>query len=384
MAIPLALEHSCGGTNLDNYLLEEIEKPFDLACGPLLRISAFREGPEHCILLIVIHHIVADGWSMGVLFGDLAEFYNAELAKRPPSLRPLPIQYGDFADWQRGWLQGEELERQLRFWISRLKNAPASLAIPTDRPRALAARNRGGWYRHPIAREVGRDLRAIGQAEGATLFMVLLSVFAALLSRRSGLTDIVIGAPSAGRSRSQLEGLIGFFVNTLPLRVDLSGNPNPTELLLRVKQVALDAFAHQDLPFEKLVEVLRPARQRGVNPLVQCLFAFHNQPSMPLQLDGIDVETSVINTGSAKFDLSLHAAEEESGVVLAFSYNADLFDELTIAGLAEEYEALARAWVATPKATDRRWAAAGNAAGPPRLVRAPRKARGSAASGSWA
>jgi amino acid adenylation domain-containing protein len=380
--VPLVLEHLSDETALESRLRQEIDQPFDLATGPLLRILALRAGSEDYILLLVIHHIVADGWSMGVLFSDLAEFYNASRAARPPALSPLPVQYGDYANWQRRWLQGAELERQLRFWTERLEGAPVLLSVPTDRPRGLAFSNRGAWYRHSVSQEISRGLRGLAQAEGCTLFMVLLAAFAVVLGRRAEMTDVVIGAPIAGRSRSQLEGLIGFFVNTLPLRIDLSGRPDRTALLRQVKQTALDAFAHQDLPFEKLVEVLRPAREPGFSPVVQNLFTFHNQPWTPLRMNGIRVEPSVINTDTTKFDLSLHVATEKSAVILAFSYNTHLFDELTIAGLAEEYEALARDWLGSREPAVGSWvhAAAEDRFSRPSSV--PRIARRTAASGS--
>jgi amino acid adenylation domain-containing protein len=380
--VPLVLEHLSDETALESRLRQEIDQPFDLATGPLLRILALRAGSENYILLLVIHHIVADGWSMGVLFSDLAEFYNASRAARPPALSPLPVQYGDYANWQRRWLQGAELERQLRFWTERLEGAPVLLSVPTDRPRGLAFSNRGAWYRHSVSQEISRGLRGLAQAEGCTLFMVLLAAFAVVLGRRAEMTDVVIGAPIAGRSRSQLEGLIGFFVNTLPLRIDLSGRPDRTALLRQVKQTALDAFAHQDLPFEKLVEVLRPAREPGFSPVVQNLFTFHNQPWTPLRMNGIRVEPSVINTDTTKFDLSLHVATEKSAVILAFSYNTHLFDELTIAGLAEEYEALARDWLGSREPAVGSWvhAAAEDRFSRPSSV--PRIARRTAASGS--
>src|SRR5690606_22415481 len=241
-------------------------RPFDLVKGPLLRSTLLRMADAEYILLLTMHHIVSDGWSMGVLFRELIALYEAFAKGRPSPLSDLPIQYVDFAVWQREWLVGPTLEKQLEYWRARLESLPV-LRLPTDRPRPSAATFRGAYHEWQVPAELTRRIGALAGAHRCTPFMVLLAAFKVLLSRYTGQEDIVVGAPIANRNRAEIEPLIGFFVNNLVLRTDLSGDPTFEEVLARVRDVTLGAYAHQDLPFEKLVEELQPERDLSRNPL---------------------------------------------------------------------------------------------------------------------
>ncbi|HEY2291502.1 MAG TPA: condensation domain-containing protein, partial [Thermoanaerobaculia bacterium] len=248
---------------------EGAQRPFDLASGPLLRASLFRVGAEQHLFLLTMHHIVSDGWSIGIFFKELSELYGAFAQGGPSPLRELPIQYVDFAIWQRDWLSGDRLEEELAYWRKQLAGLPPLLSLPTDRPRPTILSGRGAVYE--FALQDGTGLSAIARRNKTTLFAVALSLFNVLLSRYSGRTDLVVGVPTANRTRIEIEGLIGFFVNTLVLRADLSGTPTFGELVQRTTEVSLQAFAHQDLPFEKVVEALQPGRQLAHTPLFQVM-----------------------------------------------------------------------------------------------------------------
>ena len=246
--------------------------PFDLERGPLLRAHLMRLSGEEHVAAVVLHHIVSDGWSLGVLIRELGALYAAFVAGTPSPLPGLAVQYADYALWQRAWLTGAVLERQVGYWRDRLAGAPAALALPTDRARPAVQSYRGAGHGFALSPELGAGLHDLARSAGATLFMVLLAAYQVLLSRWSGQKDIVVGTPIAGRTHREIEGLIGFFVNTLALRTELSGDPSFRELVGRVKETALGAYAHQDLPFEKLVEELQPVRDLSRQPIVQvCL-----------------------------------------------------------------------------------------------------------------
>ena len=362
LSVPVRVEALPGDvadarTQLNRRIADIARQPFDLANGPLIRVHVLRvaqtEDVSDHILMLVIHHVIADGWSMSVLFRELATAYEAycldssclDVERDWPA---LPVQYADYAMWQRSWLSGDELERQVGYWRDRLADAPPLLMLPTDRPRPVTQTHRGGRTACRISAHTLARLHELGRDESCTLFMVLLAAFDAVLARYAGQTDIVVGTPIAGRSRTELEGLIGFFVNTLVLRTDLSGNPSFRELLARVKHAALDAYAHQDVPFEKLVEVVQPPRSRSYNPLVQVMLTVHNQPVPTFELAGIEVEPMGIDNAVAKFDLNLHVAESDDRLMLAFAYNTDLFDAETIAGLGAYYETVLSAVVSEP------------------------------------
>src|SRR6266496_1004482 len=310
---------------------EEAQIPFDLSTGPLLRATLLRLSPDDHVLLATLHHIAGDRWSFGVFARELSGLYTAFANGKPSPLLALPIQYADYATWQRNRLQGQALERELAYWKEKLKSAPPALELATDRPRPLLQSYRGSSKFLMIPREVADKLRQISQREGATLFMTLLAAFQTLLARYTGKEDIVVGSPIAGRNHSETEGLIGFFVNTLVLRNDLSGNPTFAELLRRVRASALEAYTHQELPFEKLVEEIQPERSLSQNPIFQVAFALQNI-AVPLpELPGIVAETLLIDTGITTTDLSVFVVEVESGLRARFEYSTELFDDSTIA-----------------------------------------------------
>ena len=253
-----------------------------------------------------MHHIVSDGWSIGVLIREVGALYAAFVQGQPSPLAELPVQYADYAIWQRGWLQGEVLEKQVSYWREHLKGAPAALELPTDRPRPAVQSYRGAHHGIALPAELTASLNALARGEGATLFMVLLAAFQVVLSRWSGQSDIVVGSPIAGRTHRELEGLIGFFVNTLALRTELQGDPGFRELVGRVKETALGAYAHQDLPFEKLVAELQPVRDLSRQPVFQAFFALQNVPQETLQLPGLELRRAGGGRPTAKFDLALY------------------------------------------------------------------------------
>jgi len=318
---------------------KEADRAFDLKAGPVLRTQLLRiERDEHW-LLFNVHHIASDGWSLGVLWRELSSAYNAFANRRTPELPALPIQYADYAVWQREWLQGDVLAGQLAYWKEQLAGVPA-LELPTDRPRPSASANPGTRYIKTVPGSLSQALRELGRREGATLFMTLLAAFQVLLYRCSGQEDIAVGSPIAGRRRTELEGLIGFFVNTLVLRTDLTGNPTFTELLARVRESALGAYTHQDLPFEKLVEEFSPSRDLRRNPLFDVMFVLQNAPEAALALEGIQASRLRPLTRHAKFDLTLAVSEAEDGLRTSWEYRIDLFDAATIERMAGRFETL--------------------------------------------
>ncbi len=328
------------------FIADEARRPFDLERGPLLRSTLIRLDDREHVFLVTMHHIVSDGWSLGILHRELTELYLAFSAGHEPALAPLPVQYADFAAWQREWLQGERLEALLGYWRTQLAGAPLVVELPADRPRPRTPTYRGAGVGMLWSPELARGLTALSQREGVTLFMTLLAAFGVLLHRYTGLDDLLIGSPIAGRNRREVEGLIGFFVNTLALRVDLRGDPTFRELLRRVRETTLGAYAHQDLPFEKLVEALQPERDRSRQPVVQVMFAFQNLP------EEAAVRThllrSGVDTGTAKFDLTLYITETLQGLEGWFEYSTDLFDPDTIQRLAGHFTTLVEGLVADP------------------------------------
>jgi acyl carrier protein len=320
---------------LQRLAAEEAHQPFDLSTGPLLRASLLRSTPEEHALLLNMHHIVADGWSMGVLVKEVTALYQANITDTPAQLAELPIQYADFAHWQRQWLQGEVLQSQVDYWKQQLDGAPPLLELPTDHPRPAVQSFCGCQLGFSIPAPLTQKLQELSRQHGVTLFMTLLGAYALLLSRYSGQQDMVIGSPIANRNRSETENLIGFFVNTLALRIDLSGELTFEQLLERVRQVALGAYAHQDLPFEKLVEELQPERNLSHNPLFQVAFALQNAPLETLRLPELQFAMIDAPNTAARFDLTLSLWETTDGLAGWWEYNSDLFDEETIELLGE-------------------------------------------------
>ncbi len=335
----------------------EAQRPFNLTTDSLLRVTVLQFDPTEAVLLLTMHHIVADGWSLGVLIQELGCFYTAFVEARSPDLPPLPIQYTDFACWQRNWLQGEVLEEQLAYWRKQLQDLPA-LPLPSDRPHPTVQTYRGAIHPLQFSPTLTQALTTLSQQSGASLFMTLLAAFQTLLYRYTGQDDIAIGSPIANRHRSELEGLIGFFVNSLVMRSDLSGNPTFHALLERVRNVALEAYAHQDLPFEKLVEELDPERDLSRNPLFQVAFALQNAPMQPLELPGLTLKPAPLESGSTRFDLEVHLWEpthglrslweSQSGLGGFIAYSTDLFDRDRISRLIGHFQTLLEGIVANP------------------------------------
>lgn len=329
-------------------MADEARQPFDLAQGPLLRASLLRLAETEHLLLLTIHHVIADGWSLGVLLRELAVCYEANVTGQPATLPAMPIQYADYAVWQRGWLQGDILEEHLAYWRRQLADPPAVLQLPTDRPHPSVPIYRGAVYPVALSRAQTTELKELSRREGVTLFMTVLAAFQVLLGRYSGKDDIVVGAPIAGRIRPETEPLIGLFANTLALRTDLSGDPGFRELLGRVRQVALDAYAHQELPFEQLVVALHPTRDPSRNPLFQVMLALQN-PSYPDTLGGLAIERLAVHTDTARFDLTLSLEDTASGLAGTIEYSTDLFETATIARMAEHFRVLLGGILADPE-----------------------------------
>jgi amino acid adenylation domain-containing protein/non-ribosomal peptide synthase protein (TIGR01720 family) len=327
--------------------LAEALGPFDLSRGPLVRGTLVRLDREENALLLGMHHIASDGWSMGVLTGELAALYAAFREGRPSPLPDPPLQYADFAAWQREWLSGEVLGAELAYWRRRLGGLE-TLELPTDRPRPAVQSFAGAIQSVALRAGLLEGLRKLGQRHEATLFMTFLAALQALLHRYSGQVDVAVGAPIAGRGRAEIESLIGFFANTLVLRTDLTGDPSFRVLLRRIQDVALGAYAHSELPFEKLVEELHPERDLSRNPLFQVALVLQNAPEAPLELPGLRVELGGVDNRVAKFDLTLYVSETGPGH-LSFEYNTDLFEDATVARALGHLENLLAAGVAEPE-----------------------------------
>ncbi|HMG99905.1 MAG TPA: condensation domain-containing protein, partial [Terriglobales bacterium] len=336
-------------SEMERLVNEEAHRPFDLSKGPLLRARLLQLDIAEHVLLIVTHHVASDRWSMGLMAEELAELYSAFKEGKPSPLAELPIQYADYAAWQRQWLQGEEVATQIAYWKHQLRGAPAVLELPTDRPRPATQSYRGATCSRLIPKDLVSQLISLSHAEGVTLFMTLLAAFQTLLTRYSGQEDIVVGSPIANRNRIELERLIGFFVNTLALRTDLSGNPSFRELLGRVREVALGAYANEEVPFEKLVEELQPERSLSHNPIFQVLFALQNAPLQALQLPGLQLERVPFYTNTAMFDMAWFAIEIPEGLLLRAEYSTDLFEAETIERALGHFHILLEAVAAQPQ-----------------------------------
>ncbi len=334
---------------VDRLTAEEARRFFDLEHGPLWRCRLVRLDAEEHVLLLTMHHIMSDGWSMDVFARELAAGYRAALAGRRPAAPPLAIQYGDYAAWQRERLDGGALEPLLAHWRARLAGAPPTLPLKTDHPRPGRSSGRGGRLPFALSPGVTSALRALARREGATLFMTLLAGFALLLHRHTAQTDLLIGAPMASRPRPETEGLIGLFLDTLVLRVDCANRPTFRELLARVRATAFDAYAHQELPFEKLVEALRPDRGSAAASLVTAFINLHNQPASPLRLDRLSLTPMGFYGEGAKFDLNLALYESAAGVSGFLTYDADLFEPETATALLAQLASVLEHAVADPE-----------------------------------
>jgi len=339
---------------LHRRLSEEIRLPFDLAQGPLMRLRLFvldrgsvDHPPEH-VLLLVFHHIVFDGWSLGILAREFGALYSSSLAKQSSPLPDLAFQYADYAQWQRAWLQGEILEHRLNYWSERLRGSPPLLELPTHRPRAAVRSRSGADFSFTVPTGLSAGLRRLSRKQGVTLFMTLLAGFKILLYYHTGREDLVVGTDVANRSRAEIEALIGFFINLLALRVNLSGNPTFTKLLARVRETTLSAYAHQDAPFDRVVEALRPARHPDSAPIFQVKLVTHNVPLPLLRLPDLELRAVPIERELAELDLVLHVFEDSDTFRCVFEYRRDLFEAATIARFAEQYLGILGQAVAAP------------------------------------
>ncbi|MEB3827148.1 amino acid adenylation domain-containing protein [Phormidium sp. CCY1219] len=327
----------------------DIRQPFDLANDPLVRVTLLQLAADDYVLLLTMHHIITDGWSRGVLCHELEALYGAYVLGNPSPLPPLPIQYADFASWQRQPTIADAIAPQLDYWKQQLAGVLPILELLTDYPRTTIQNSRGGKAFFECGAQLTSRLKQLSQEAGVTLFMTLFAAFATLLYRYSSQEDIVVGTPIANRNRSEIEGLIGFFVNTLVLRTQFAGNPKFTDLLQQVRQTALDAYAHQDVPFEQLVEALQPERSLSHSPIFQVMFTLQNAPIAPLQLPGVSFKWMPMNTAKAKFDLFLSMEETEAGLIGYWEYNRDLFEATTIRRMMAHFQTLLEAIVANPR-----------------------------------
>ncbi|SKA37911.1 non-ribosomal peptide synthase domain TIGR01720/amino acid adenylation domain-containing protein [Chitinophaga eiseniae] len=333
---------------LHAFVEELITKPFDLSADHMLRMQLIVLGKEEHVLVATLHHIASDGWSTGVLVKELAAFYEAYAGGREPELAPLELQYADYAIWQREHLSGEVLAGQLGYWEQKLSGV-AALQLPLDHPRTALQSNRGATTTFILDRELSDQLHVLAKQEGATIFMTLLAAFQVLLYRYSGQEDICVGSPVAGRTRQELEGLIGFFINTLSLRADLSGNPSFTSLLQQVKQTTLDAYAHQEVPFEKIVDVVAKDRDLSRNPIFQVALVLQNLPDVPeLELGDLVMTEEGGEHTTAKLDLTVLFREGPEGLGASVEYCADLFDADTIERMMSQFKQLLQAIVDAP------------------------------------
>ncbi|MBI2525900.1 MAG: amino acid adenylation domain-containing protein [Candidatus Rokubacteria bacterium] len=329
-------------------LAEEARRPFDLTRALMLRGLLLRLGPEEHVLLLVVHHIASDGWSVGILLQELAALYHAFSHGAPSPLPPLPIQYADYAASQRQWLQGEPLARQIDYWTRQLDGAPTHLELPTDHRRPPILSSRGAQLTRLLPRPLIEAVKTLARREQATLFMTLLAAFQTLLHRYTGQPDLLVGTAIAGRTHVETEPLIGFFVNTLVLRSDAAGDPPFRDFLHRVRHTALDAYAHQDLPFERLVETLRPERSLDRAPLVQVLFVLQDPARASFALHGLTVTPVEVHSATAKFDLTASLAETPDGLRVSLEYSTDLFEPATMERLLGHYEQLLEGIVTDP------------------------------------
>ena len=328
---------------------EQEREPFALAAGPLVRARLVRLADAHHILLFATHHIVADGWSLAVLTREIGELYAALVEDRPSPLAPLPFQYADFAVWQRAWVERPEHACQLEYWTEQLAGRLPLLDLPADRPRPSVLTFRGGMRTTVLDRDLSEALGAFSRRAQVTLFMTLLAAFATLLFRYTGQTDVAIGSGVANRGRRELEPLIGCFINVLVLRMDVSGQPSFRELLRRVRDVTLNAYANQDVPFERIVDALQPDRDIARQPLFQVMLVVHNEPESELRLGSLAVSPVEIPRSSAQFDLTLHVRERRDGLTLALEYGADLFDASTADRMLEHLGVLLAAAIEEPE-----------------------------------
>ncbi|MBE9224383.1 amino acid adenylation domain-containing protein [Phormidium sp. LEGE 05292] len=334
--------------NIQDLIDAHAQEPFNLNTSPLFKAKLLQLHEQKSVLAINMHHIISDGWSMGVFVRELRQAYTAYSEGKTPNLAPLPIQYSDYATWQRNWLQGEVLEQQINYWKHQLGDASPLLELPTDYPRPAQQSYKGDRYLYSISPELTVAVNAFSQQQGVSLYMTLLATLSILLSRYSRQEDLCIGTPIANRTHSQTEGLIGFFVNTLVMRQQIKPEQSFIEFLQQTRQTCLDAYAHQDVPFEVLVEKLRPERSMSYNPLFQVMFALENNESPDLDFSGLEIELLGVKSAIAKFDLTLLVMEYDNQLNCSWEYATDLFEKDTIQRMAEHFEVLLKGIVDRP------------------------------------
>jgi amino acid adenylation domain-containing protein len=328
--------------------LEEARHHFDLQTGPLLRLTVARQNEASHALLLTMHHIISDEWSNGVFWREVCAHYNAHVTDTPMALPALPIQYPDYAHWQRDALKGDGLQRQLDYWRSQLASELLLLQLPTDQPRPTAQSYRGAMRTRSIPADVAERMRALAQQAGATPFMALLAAFNALLHRYTGQEDIIVGTPIANRAQTETHHVIGFFLNTLALRAHLTGSMTFRDVLVNTRDIALNAYANQAVPFERVVDEVQPKRDLSHHPIFQVMFVHQQDAATDIQLRGLEVEPFFVDGGVSKFDLTLFARESQDGLTVAIEYAADLFDASTIERMLEHYEVLLRSATLLP------------------------------------
>ncbi len=342
------------GRERETVLQQQIQKeaitPFNLEIAPLIRCSLFQLDTTEYVLLLTMHHIVSDAWSMGVFIQELSTLYQAFCTGEASPLPELPIQYADFAVWQRQWFSGEVFQTQLSYWKQQLGGAPELLQLPSDHPRPSTRSYRGTTQNFTLNTDLTQKLQTLSRESGTTLFMTLYAGFATLLYRYSGQSDILIGSPIANRNRTEIESLIGFFVNTLVLRTRFEENPSFKSLLAQVKETTLKAYEHQDVPFEQVVETLQPQRSLAYSPLFQVMFILQNAPMAEVKLPGVTLTQLNQENTISRFDLTLSIIETDRGLVGSWEYNTDLFDGLTIEQMAGHFQNLLLAIVENPVA----------------------------------
>ncbi|HYG12126.1 MAG TPA: condensation domain-containing protein, partial [Pyrinomonadaceae bacterium] len=326
----------------------ESARPFDLSQAPLMRATLLRLSEEEHLLLFILHHIICDGWSIKIFVDEVRQLYRGFLTGESVELEELPLQYADFALWQRHYLRGLTLSRQLSYWRAQLMDAPPLLELPADRPRPALQSYRGATHRFTLPSAFVTGLESLARREGATLFMLLLAAFKVLLYRYTGQGDVVVGAPIANRNRAEIEGLIGFFVNTLVLRTKLDGERSFRETLREEKRVCLEAYAHQDLPFEKLIEELKPERSLRHSPLFQVMFDVETNPLESFELPDLSVNSLPAGEEFAKFDLELTISNSAPDTTVSLKYNTDLFDADTATRMLRHFQVLLEAIHADP------------------------------------
>ncbi|MFZ1007337.1 MAG: condensation domain-containing protein [Candidatus Sulfotelmatobacter sp.] len=332
----------------DQISREEAKKPFDLRRSPLLRVTLMCLAEQRHRLVLTMHHIISDGWSVGILVRELAVLYNAFTQGKPSPLPELPIQYVDYTAWQQEQLVGESLQRHLDYWKQQLDGVQTELDLVTDRPHRQGSANQGAQYYFDLGAALTHDLRRFGQEQGVTLYMVLLAGYQALLFRHTGQQQILVGSPIAGRTRSETQGLIGFFVNTIVTKAIFTANITFRQLLKEAKETTLDAYAHQDLPFEKLVEELSPQRNLSRSPFFQTTFSLQNEAMLGMKLGAANLRLMDIDLGIAKFELTFALTEAGDVIKASFEYSSELFDHATIVRLADRFGFLVRELMAEP------------------------------------